>query len=207
VRFEPFVSLDPRMVERRAAGILKPPPGVALTFADSTLHAEGVAPFDWIQRARVLAPSLTGVERYDDAALRTRDPLAAVGAAASGLDAVAVRFARGETQPGPEELSGLSRAGQRVANAIDAAGAARVGACVDVVGHADMTGPAEENELLSSARASAVAADLVSRGVDRAYLRPRGAGAWSEAGRRARSVTFQLDVDEARRGAICGDTK
>jgi OOP family OmpA-OmpF porin len=204
MHFAPFVSLDPRMIEQRAAGILKPPPSARLTFADGTLRAEGVAPFEWIESARLLVRSLTGVNRYDDTTLRTRKPTDAVAAASSALDALAVSFGRGETQPTPEQLPPLSRAAQRVENAIDAALAAQLGACVDVLGHADMTGTAEQNDLLSAARASAVAANLVSRGVDRAYLRPRGVGAWTELGKRSRSVTFHLEVDEARRGAVCG---
>jgi OOP family OmpA-OmpF porin len=205
MHFAPFVSLDPRMIEQRAEGILKPPPTARLTFSEGTLRAEGVAPFEWIERARLLVPSLTGVDRYDDTTLRTRKPTDAVAAASSALDGLAVTFGRGETQPTTEQLPPLSRAAQRVEEAIDAALAAHLGACVDVLGHADMAGTAEQNDLLSAARASAVAADLVSRGVDRAYLRPRGVGAWTELGKRARSVTFHLEVDEAHRGAVCGN--
>jgi OOP family OmpA-OmpF porin len=204
VHFAPFVSLDSPMIERRAKATLKPPPGVALAFADGTLRAEGVAPFEWIERARLLAPSLTGVDRYDDSSLRTRRPLDALAAASAALDAVAVSFGPAETQPIADQLPDLSGVAERVKNAIEAAAAAHVGACIDVVGHADRTGPAEQNELLSAARASAVAADLVSRGVDRAYLRPRGIGAWTEAGKRARAVTFHIETDAARSGALCG---
>lgn len=204
VHFAPFVSLDSRMIERRANAILKPPPSVTLAFADGTLRAEGVAPFEWIERARLLAPSLTGADRYDDSSLRTRRPLDALAAASAELDAVAVSFGRAETQPIAEQLPDLSGVAERVKSAIDAAVAAHVGTCIDVVGHADRAGTAEQNELLSAARASAVAADLVARGVDRAYLRPRGIGAWSEAGKRARAVTFHIETDAARSGALCG---
>ena len=207
VHFAPFASLDPRMIERRAEAILKPPPSVSLAFGDGTLRAEGVAPFEWIERARLVAPSVAGADRYDDSSLRTRKPLDAVAAASSGLDVLAVSFDPGETQPSAQQLPELSRAAERVQSAIDAAVAAQVGACIEVLGHADRPGTAEQNELLSAARASAVAADLVSRGVDRAYLRPRGAGAWSEAGKRARSVTFRLDADESRSGAVCGGAR
>jgi hypothetical protein len=207
VHFAPFVSLDSRMIERRATAILKPPPTVTLAFADGTLRAEGVAPFEWIARARLLAPSLTGAGRYDDSSLRTRKPLDALTAASSALDAVAVSFDRGETQASPEQLPDLIGVAERVRGAIDAAVGAHVGVCIHVVGHADRIGSSEQNELLSAGRASTVAADLVSRGVAPAYLQPRGAGAWDEVGKRARAVTIHLEADEARSGALCGDTR
>ena len=47
---------------------------------------------------------------------------------------------------------------------------------VDVLGHTDTTGSNEHNQLLSERRASSVASDLSSRGVDSARMATRGFG-------------------------------
>lgn len=69
LRFLPFYSLDPRIVERRAAQLLNPPVDVTLTFDDGVLVAHGTASRRWIDSATFLAPSLPGVTRFDTSRL------------------------------------------------------------------------------------------------------------------------------------------
>ena len=71
--FEPFLSLDPRIVERRVRLALRPPPGVTLSVRDGTVRASGVAPRRWIEGARSLAAALPGSERFDEEDLREEE--------------------------------------------------------------------------------------------------------------------------------------
>lgn len=66
LRFDPFYSLDPRIVERRAARILRPPAAVSLSYQDGIVTARGVASRRWIERARLAAGVLPGVAAFDD---------------------------------------------------------------------------------------------------------------------------------------------
>jgi OOP family OmpA-OmpF porin len=69
-----FESPETAIAQRRALARLQPPPGIALALTDDgVLHASGVADADWIARARLLAVTVPGVDRYDDSAVRDRD--------------------------------------------------------------------------------------------------------------------------------------
>lgn len=69
LRFSPVYSLDPRLTERRARQVLRPPPGVSLRLSGNTIFAEGVAERAWIERTRLLATSLPGITALDDTRL------------------------------------------------------------------------------------------------------------------------------------------
>ncbi len=79
----PFASLDPRIVEQRARGVLRPPPGVAVHVEGQSLVLAGTAPGPWVDQARWLGRAVAGVEHVDDSALRSQESLSAARAAAS----------------------------------------------------------------------------------------------------------------------------
>lgn len=205
VQLEPFLSLDPRIVERRARKALRPPEGVSLTFRDGVLAARGVAPRDWIERARSTVPVLPGIAAFDDRQLvevveqeslerqRARE-------AARALEGMEVHF-----DPGSSEIQGDQRAtvegAARAAEQVFAlAQAAGMTARIDVIGHADPSGSAAMNEELAWSRAERVADELAARGAPADRIHARGGGvragvppgdadAW-----RARSVNFRVDL-------------
>lgn len=195
----PFVSLDPRIVQRRAKRALEPPPTVRLSLEDGTLHAAGVAPRAWTDDARLLARGLPGVARYDEHALRSRERLVdALRDAAAGLANIAIHFERDETRASNQEAT-LERAAEHARSALQAAAEAQMGACVQVIGYADLSGTEEHNRSLSERRAAAVAASLQARGVDGAHLQAKGAGTSA-----ARRVNLRLELDESGAGPACG---
>jgi OOP family OmpA-OmpF porin len=200
--FAPFVSLDPRVVSARAQRALAPPPTASLALADGTLRVAGVAPSAWIDEARLLGRSLPGIERYDDHALRSSEALQALERAASSLDAIVIPFDMGRARIGPAGEARVRRAADLANEALQRAAQARVGACIELTGHADSRGNDQLNRSLSEARASAVARRFAELGVDAARIRVRGGGAWDEVGARARSVLVRLDTgDEPGCGA------
>ena len=159
---------------------------------DGTLRIRGIAPSDWIERARRLAPAFTGITNYDDAGLRSEGAVEALRAAAARLEEIELPFARGSP-----ELSSTARLDRAAASAkkvtllaIDA----RESACIVVTGHSDPTGA--NGQELSEARAMGVASGLRARGVPDDHLRPLGAGVWHDAKseERARSVTFRVEL-------------
>jgi OOP family OmpA-OmpF porin len=66
LRFAPYVSVDPRIVQRRAEDVLAPPPAVRVHVEGDTVHVSGVASREWSNDARLLARTLPGIVRYDD---------------------------------------------------------------------------------------------------------------------------------------------
>ncbi len=65
MRWEPILSSHPAFVVRRAQALLLPPSGVRFRFEDGTLFVKGVAPPDWVARARRFATLLPSVERIE----------------------------------------------------------------------------------------------------------------------------------------------
>jgi OOP family OmpA-OmpF porin len=190
--FTPFVSLDPQILQRRIEGALAPPPGVTVAVSDGSLRLAGIAPQAWVDAARRESRLFPGIEHYDESALRASETLDALREAASSLQAVAIPFETGQSRIDSSYDPRLRRAATLMKRGVDLAVAAHLGACVEVLGHADPPGTAERNKALSSDRASAVATRLEGLGIHRRHLRHRGEGVWEEAGERARSVTFGL---------------
>src|SRR5262249_1274594 len=71
--WEPFYSLDPRMVRRRVQNTLNAPEGVRLRLVDNTLVVEGSAPHAWVDRLRRTALSIPGIMKLDDSKLVDAD--------------------------------------------------------------------------------------------------------------------------------------
>ena len=71
---KPATSLERDIVQRRAEALLPPPQGAFINVDDAgKLTATGMADDRWIQRLRLLATTIPGVSRLDDAALRSRE--------------------------------------------------------------------------------------------------------------------------------------
>jgi flagellar motor protein MotB len=190
----PYLSLDPSMIARRVRHRAEAPDSVAIDVVGATVHARGVAPRDWIVRARHLVPTIPGVEHYDDVGLRAKGAVDALTAASAKLDRVEVSFPQSSAVP--VESADLQRARDGAREVAAAAANAGTAVCVSVMGHTDPTGGEAQNRMLSESRARAVADDLGANGVDRHLLRPIGMGVRGDAGpgREARSVTFRVNV-------------
>lgn len=192
LRFSPFYSLDPRLVERRAVLALGPPPGASLRLEGGTLVAEGSAPRAWIERARLLATTLPGITALDDTRLHDEDASAAARAAAAALEGTALAFERGSARVTGSERSKLEAAAQAARDLVSLAPRGGLRAHIEITGHADPTGSPEHNLELGRARAAGVAAELRELGVPAESLVTRSAGA-AEAS--ARRVTFAVRLD------------
>ncbi|MGE0488746.1 MAG: OmpA family protein [Vulcanimicrobiota bacterium] len=86
--WESIQSNDMVMTRKRVQQILAPPQTVKLLLEDGTLRAVGRATSEWIERTRLLAPTLPGVEHYIEAGLEDLDPLNRVRAQLGTPDSV-----------------------------------------------------------------------------------------------------------------------
>ncbi|WP_437731005.1 OmpA family protein [Sorangium sp. So ce1335] len=218
LRFEPFYSLHPQIVERRLEHALRPPPGVSLSLRDGVLEASGVAPERWIERARWSAAVLPGVARFDGGRLLAQESIDGARAAARALEGIELLFDRGAARLAAGQRARLDEVAAAAARLIALAREAGMTADIRAIGYADPVGSAASNQALSLARAEHVASELIARGVPPDRLRASGAGLRREvlppscareaAGvgcapgadeRRARSVIFLVDLHAARK--------
>lgn len=202
VQLAPFLSLDPRIVERRAQSTLRPPEGASLTLHEGVLTARGVAPRAWIEKVRSAVPLMPGIAALDDGDLVAREAIDLDRAreAARAIERMEIHFAPGSTEIGEDQraiVEGAARAAEQLLTLAKAAGWT---ASIEVLGHVDPSGPRATNEALARSRAERVADELGARGVPADRIRARGGGvlagvppgdggAW-----RARSVRFRVDL-------------
>jgi len=198
LRFEPVYSLEPPLIERRARQVLRPPPGVSLLLAGGTLRATGVAERAWIDRARLLATTLPGIDALDEARLFEAEALASTQAAAAALEGTRVAFAPGSSRPSPAERARLDAAARAATTLLASAPRSGLAARIEIIGHVDPTGTPAQNEQLSEARAASVAAELGKRGVPAEHLSVRGAG---QANLGARRATFAVHLAPVGEGS------
>jgi OOP family OmpA-OmpF porin len=189
---KPYLSMEPQLVLERARSHLKPPDGVSLRLAGSTLRALGVAPEAWLREARRRAPFIAGITAFDDGAVEVKDREALNGAR-QALNETVLYF-----QPASDALSDpqLTKLDALVPSLLvlqEAAAAAQMAYSVDIVGQADAPGSSEFNLRLSQSRAEAVRRYLLAHGAPAKLLRARGIGAIDAAGPQAN------EADDAQR--------
>lgn len=216
LRFEPFYSLHPQIVERRAARALEPPPGVSLSLRDGVLVASGVAPERWIERARWSAAVLPGVSGFDGERLQAQESIDRARAAARSLEGIELLFRRGAARLSSGQRARVDEAAAAAERLFALAREAGMTAEIRVIGYADPVGSEASNRALSAARAEHVAAELGARGIPADRLRVSGVGLRRELlspscpggaapsgcitgadARRARSVIFLVDLRAA----------
>jgi OOP family OmpA-OmpF porin len=71
-RWDPYIALSPDLILRRAHAKLDPPSTIGLAFGDGVLVATGSAPVEWLDMARLEAPTIPGVDGFqvDDQSLQ-----------------------------------------------------------------------------------------------------------------------------------------
>jgi outer membrane protein OmpA-like peptidoglycan-associated protein len=201
--FEPFYSSDLRLVEPRAAKVLRPPGGVSLTFRKGTLEARGVAPQRWIERARSLALALPAVEAFDDKRLYDEESVASMRAMAGVLEGTELLFPAESTSLSADQRARLDSIAQEALSLLALSPKVGMTVQIDVVGYADPRGSEAWNQMLSSARARNVATELLKRGAFGGALSARGEGVRGDVEQdyqRARSVIFRVDLRAAKDG-------
>lgn len=168
-----YYALDDPILQRRVAGVLKPPVGVQLSVADGVLRAQGIAPDAWFANFQSRAATIPGVRDVDSSRL-----ISATEAEFQRLKLVisstVITFPIGSADLVPAQFDSVSRLTPEIAALLQKAQALRKPVAVDVVGHSDSTGPESTNELLSSDRAGAVTRQLTREGAPRTSLRPTG---------------------------------
>jgi len=190
---QPFQSLQPEILEARAAQIFGQPGSVRFEVSDTTLRVIGDAPWAWRQQLQSRFGNLVGVDTLDLTSLSTSDRQEI----ADRIDALSAKkfyFSNGIdlTEVSRDELIVYSR---DVRELLDAASI--MGYSVDVVaiGSTDSAGRAATNAVLARRRAETVANVLTKAGIaSRAAARPPVATVESEASNDSSQRYAQVDL-------------
>ena len=169
--FSPYLSLEPELVLRRAEARLRPPSSVELRYEGGLLAVTGSASGEWIAALEASAMAVPGVEILDAKGLTVdTDAKQALRQAAQALSGNRIVFPEGAvlTEQAILDLRSLAD------GIVDLGRRSEVEGLIPsivVTGFADAIGSSATNESLKSARAAAVATQLVEAGVDASWVK------------------------------------
>ena len=196
-RWEPYEALHPPFVTARAALLLRPPAGVALTYDQGVLTATGAAPQQWIDDTQRLAPAIAGVRafRFEGESAESR--------VVARIERTSIRFGRARSSIDPAQQPALASLIAELEQLDAALASTRRRAHVEILGYASSDGPEDLNFTLSQARADRVRGalmragwtniDFAARGLGRAPLLPGITEAEHERNRR---TSFRVHLTE-----------
>lgn len=163
LEFAPFISLEPELVLTRARWVLQPPAGVSVDGSGRTLVMRGIAGYEWIQRAKILAPGLPYFDTVDTASL-TDVESRNIAALLKKINGVRIYFGN-DAEPLPEMTPPLREAAIWLQALVIDAQTLRRHARLVLTGHTDGTGSAAFNERLGNQRAARVKTERETLGV------------------------------------------
>ena len=174
----PYISLDPALMLQRAKAKLNPPPDITLSIVGNRLLVgEGIAPVEWIERARQAALTIPGIENVDFSKVKMIEPKPLVPSYTqplAALQAIEVVFASG-CEVAPAELAKLDAAAAHLQELLRIATLRNETPQILVEGHTTDSSSAPINAQLGLARAEALASALQTRGVPPALTVARAA--------------------------------
>lgn len=205
MRFQPFLSLDPALVVKRARAAIQAPDSVGVSLEENVLKLDGTAPHAWILGARNTAKELilTGIRDVRIDGLKDSD----LELLRTDIETRSILFPLASSIVTPIQ-AGLSKTlAEKAEQWISGAIAIGKAPGVEVIGCTDNSGTEERNQGLSKQRAERIAELLLAGGVRREMLTIQGNGTCStssdisvDAALR-RNVTLRLFLDSASRAS------
>jgi OOP family OmpA-OmpF porin len=205
--FQPFLSLDPKLLIRRARSTIDAPGSVSLVIDKDVLELGGTASHQWIIRARNAGSklALAGIGEVRTDRIEDRD----LEALRSQIEGLRIVFGSGSSTIEPEQARLIDRVVPKLREwTAEALAIGRV-ARINVVGHADRTGSDITNSRLSEQRARRVMGLLLAAGIRPDSLKAIGelygaskgsTGAEGAGSRLLRNVALQLCSNQASEG-------
>jgi OOP family OmpA-OmpF porin len=192
MRFLPFLSLDSPVVLRRVRSALEAPNSVSMSLKQDMLKLEGIAPHEWILRARNTGSRLAmmGIRAIGIDTLRDRD----LEALRSEIEGSKVLFELGSSVIAPSQLRIVEDDAAKLKRWEDAALAIGRTPRIELIGHTDASGNDLANTGLSKQRALRLERLLIEEGVPSDFFVLSGAGPTLEGAEAAlrRNVQFRL---------------
>jgi OOP family OmpA-OmpF porin len=163
--FEPYLSTEPVIVERRAIRRLAPPVSARMSVQDSTLVVTGAANVNWIGTLEQRWRSVAGLDALNIDALDRLDPVRAeMESLVTLIESTIFYFDRSaaEPNPGAAKVPALALAIKRLVELSETLGITPV---VRVLGATDDTGAAQFNAQLAEQRAENLYVALLAQGI------------------------------------------
>jgi OOP family OmpA-OmpF porin len=205
-QWEPYLSLEPQIIVKRATELLQPPKTVSLkTDENHILYATGTAPRQWILAARKSWRFLPGVTQYNDKNI-VESELQQLQLYKQQIEQEKLLFVEGTTEFVPGEIDKLRNIVLAIKKLSSVAKSLEKDVRFEIIGHTNITGTEQRNMLLSQARASKIITYLNSQGINTSHFttvgvgssQPLQAGITEQIQQVNRRVSFKVFLIDAR---------
>jgi outer membrane protein OmpA-like peptidoglycan-associated protein len=201
-----YYALDDPILQQRSVNLLRPPTGVNLTVTSGVLHAQGVAPDDWLASFPSRAANIPGVRDVEMIGL-TDVTRADFEHLQGVIQSTILTYSVGSANLSASQADSLKLLAPEITGLQQKANVLHKSLVVQVIGHSDSTGPESTNQLLSKNRADGVTWQLVRAGAPHSFLRPVGVASTEplrpetdeQARQYNRSVTFRISPSASPR--------
>ena len=175
-RWEPYISLDPQFITKRAEKLLQPPPTTNLKVdRHGILYMTGAAPQQWISQAKKIALNLPGVTQVQTDRLIEIE-LQELLKTKTELEREILLFINDRSQLLPNQQQKLEKVVAAIQKLTNTAPTLNKKVRIEIKGHADSDGSTKHNMFLSQARADRILSALVSRGIKSTDITAIGVG-------------------------------
>ena len=174
LRLQPFISLDPGLLIRRARAAIDAPESVSASLDGGVLTLRGTASHEWIAGARNAGQklALAGIGEIRTDGIVDRD----LEALRAEIEAVRILFRVQSSAVTPDQAKRIDFVIPKLRRWIDGVIAIRRVPRVKLVGHADRSGSETTNTALSNERARQVMEFLLAAGIPSEPLTALGGG-------------------------------
>ncbi len=175
-QWQPYISLEPQIIAKRAAESLQAPKTVSLKVdQNGILSATGNAPRQWILEARKSWRLIPGITKYIDNNLLELE-LQELQLYKQQIEQYQLLFIEGTTEFLPGESNKLPNIVLAIQKLSSLAKSLGKDVHFEITGHTNITGTEQRNMILSQARASKIITYLNSQGINTSNFTSMGIG-------------------------------
>jgi outer membrane protein OmpA-like peptidoglycan-associated protein len=194
-KLEPYLSLQPEFITKRAEALLQPPKTVSLKVeSDGILYATGSAPEKWISETRKIWRFIPGITQFQEKNLSNIDA-SQIERYTEEIEREKLLFQEGKIDLIASEIPKLEKVFAKLQKMLVIAKYLNQNVKIQIIGHTSVSGTEQYNMQLSQARAEQIKSYFISRGLSEENFYTQGLG----SNQPLTSSTTETDIDTSRR--------